>query len=358
MAPIVVPDTNAFYGDPMMRQRNFRIVLAEHDKGNFVLAIPEVVLGELPKLFREQLESARAKITSGLAGVRALGVEVDDVTLDAQSKYSPDLRANLKKRQVVIAPLPKVTVEELYEQAIVERRPFQSKGRGFKDALIWCTVRELAADDEVILITNNSSDFAESPKTPTVLHHDLREDLAADGHRADRVKLLASIEDFIAEHVTSSAVHLDDARHRLATDVVWASELRELVRKGLMELSTGRDPVTIIRSENASVDFNYVDAVDLGDIAILEAYETGDDDLVSLEVVAHAELQINFTADAIAAEWLVAERADVEFDLFEETFAQGHTLGNPVVAHFAVDCNVVTHELSEPEKIYVEDDRE
>jgi hypothetical protein len=74
--------------------------------------------------------------------------------------------------------------------------------------------------------------------------------------------------------------------------------------------------------------------------------------------VAHADLEINFTADAMAAERLAAERADVEFGLFEETFAQGHTLGNPVVAHFALDYNVVTHELSEPEKIYVEDDRE
>ena len=344
-----------------MVRRNFRIMLAEHSHGRIVLAIPEVVLRELPKRYREQLESARTKVESALEALRILdlppgGLEMP-ATAQAEASYLPTLRERLAELDVLMPALPTVALDDLFENAIVERRPFQDRGRGFKDALIWASVRELAQDDEVVFITRNYKDFAESEKRPLRLHPDLVADLTGDGHSPDRVRLVEDIDTFIQDYVPSSAIYLQTARDRFVEGGAWAVELSDAIHDALVTLDLGAsDRVTLVSSDNASVEFNYVEAAEIDRLEIIDGYDIGLEDVVSLEVQAHARMRFNFTADRIDAEWLAAERADVDIDLVEETFAQGSTYDRPVVATFAVDFNVDTDGLGEPEKVSVTDD--
>jgi hypothetical protein len=357
----VVPDTNAFYGDPFMQRRNFRIVLSEHEHGRIVLAVPEVVLGELPKRFREQFESGRQKAESGLEVLRTLGVDPGEISVpnlaEAEATYLASLRARLDELNVLVPPLPSIGVPKLFDDAVAERRPFQERGRGFKDALIWATVRELAKGDEVVLLTKNHKDFAESDEHPEILHPHLREDLEADAQPPDRVKLVNDLDTFIQRYVPSSAVHLQAARDLLETNASWAADLRIAIKQALMTLPLeASDRVTLVDSDNASVSFNYVEEAEIDAITIVEAYDIGEDEVVSLEVLAHARMQFNFTATSIDAEWLIAERADVDIDIVEETFAQGSTHNRPIRATFAIDFDATTSLLGEPEKVWAEDD--
>jgi hypothetical protein len=54
----VVLDTNSFHGHPMLRDRNFRLMRAEQERGAPQIVVSEAVRAELPKRFREQLVHA------------------------------------------------------------------------------------------------------------------------------------------------------------------------------------------------------------------------------------------------------------------------------------------------------------
>jgi hypothetical protein len=62
---IVVPDTNQFHADPRMRKAAFRILMGQHNMGELMLVVPEVVVREVVKLFAAQLDAAMAKGREG-----------------------------------------------------------------------------------------------------------------------------------------------------------------------------------------------------------------------------------------------------------------------------------------------------
>jgi hypothetical protein len=204
----------------------------------------------------------------------------------------------------------------------------------------------------VILISNDGDFEGDSPNQ---LHDHLREDLTSEGLAPDRVQLTPSLDDYLKRHVDSSTQALELARHRLEANPDWAAELGEAVQQALLSVDISRDRVTIVASPNASPDFQYVDEAAIEGLEISDAYETGDDDAISLEVVVNAKMQFTFTTTRTEAEWLAVERTDVDFDLFEETFAQGHTGDRYVTVRFALDFNVESNELGEPEKLDAED---
>jgi hypothetical protein len=352
----VVPDTNAFRGDPMMHGHKFRVLIGEHDRGVKILAIPEVVLRELPRQFREQFESAAIKVQKGANTLRNLGIDLGPLPMpaaqQASQEYEQTLRKRLLAKNVRIPPIPNRKVEEFFDAANARRRPFGLEGKGLKDAVIWRTVLDLAHEGEVILISNDG-DFRDEKSL--YIHEHLLADLKREGLPADRVRLVDNLDKYLEEHVDGSTQALELARHLLVENQIWASELRESLRQALLSMDISHDPVTISISPNASPDFQYVDEATIEDLDITNAYETGDDDIVSLEVVVRAEIQFTFITSRTEMEWLVSEESDVDFDLYEETFAQGHTGDRYASVQFALDFVVDSHDLGEPEKLHAED---
>ncbi len=255
-----------------------------------------------------------------------------------------------------MTPLPEVTVAELYEQAIQERRPFRARGRGFKDTLIWRTILDLALDDEVVLITENYLDFAESDDHKDILHPHLREDLASQGLEPNRVRVLETLRTFITLHVPGSAIQLDMARLLLDTDSSWAQGLFDKLDTALSRLTLERS-VTIVGSDNVPVENVALIDRRLDSVAIQDAYDS-DNGLVSLEIGAYATAVFDFTTTPLGAEWLAQERADIEIDLAEESFVQGHTGERSIVVLYAIEFDPKTFELGEPEQLSAEDDQE
>jgi hypothetical protein len=352
----VIPDTNAFRGDPMMHGHKFRVLIGEHDRGVKILAIPEAVLRELPRQFREQFETAVIKVQKGADTLRNLGINLGPLPMpavqQASQEYEQSLRKQLLAKNVRIPPIPDRKVEEFFDAANARRRPFGLEGKGLKDAVVWRTVLDLAHEGEVILISRDG-DFRDEKSHD--IHEHLLADLAREGLSADRVRLADDLDEYLEEYVDGSTQALELARNLLAEDQSWASELRESLRQALLSLDISRDPVTISTSPNASPDFQYVDEATIEDLEIKNAYETGDNEIVSLEVVVRAEMQFTFITSRAEMEWLASEESDVDFDLYEETFAQGHTGDRYVSIEFALDFGVDSHDLGEPEKLHAED---
>jgi hypothetical protein len=350
---IVVIDTNQFHGDPRMALRDFRVLFAQHEHGSLELAVPEVVLQELPKMYRREYEAAHAKLNSGLKKLSKLGYDTyaepqPPSGAEAQEQYAIWLHAHLTERRVRTPALPATNLAQLVEHSVAERRPWQANSKGFRDALIWHTVLELAAKDDVILITDNWRDFAESEQAKDVLHPDLRSDVAALGHDEDRVRIVPSLLLYIEQHVAPAERQLLEVRERLESDRHWRAELWDQASDVLWRLQLDTwDEGSVVRSNAAEIDNVSVDQVAIEDLQITNAYEADTDGTISLELQVRAVLHFTFTTDTGGMEWLAKENADVQFDIHEETFSQGSTLARYVTVTYAVDYSADAGELGE-----------
>src|SRR4051812_306462 len=112
-----------------MRGRKFRIVLGEHDRKHFVIALPEPIIRELPKQFGKQAKAARDALVREAGKLADLGHAVDlgdlpDVDV-AKEEYETALREELGQRGILMPGFPPASVEEMFDQSVAEERPFR-----------------------------------------------------------------------------------------------------------------------------------------------------------------------------------------------------------------------------------------
>lgn len=150
--PLVVLDTNALFDDPYVSGGQSARLLALARRSKIALAIPEVVLLELQRQQRrtvvgriDQLQKAEPKI---LESLRILQLDPSDYPLSLPdfSALNADtileagyrrLRERLIANSVEILPVPTVPHADVLARDLSSRLPFDSSGKGYRDALIW-----------------------------------------------------------------------------------------------------------------------------------------------------------------------------------------------------------------------------
>lgn len=78
-------------------------------------------------------------------------------------------------QEASVLPYPSVSYKELVDRVLAGRRPFTVGEKGYRDALIWYSALEQAAEGRVLLLTANTKDFSGSDGQ---LAPDLQSDLA------------------------------------------------------------------------------------------------------------------------------------------------------------------------------------
>ena len=111
---------------------------------------------------------------------------------------SDALRCKLEAYDSVL-PYPDVSHQELTERAIHRRKPFDSKGSGHRDALIWEAVLTLADkdDDQVVLLSNDGA-FNDGKG---LLSSELKAELVQRGLEQSKVVLMPSIDEFVKSYI-------------------------------------------------------------------------------------------------------------------------------------------------------------
>lgn len=107
--------------------------------------------------------------------------------------------------------------KKLVQKAILAKRPFRDSEKSFRDAVIWHSLLHYIAEnsptDEIILITNNSSDFFEKKDNDFILHEDLQEDLK-ELELTNEFKIFTSLRSFIETNINEELhgfVHEDSS---------------------------------------------------------------------------------------------------------------------------------------------------
>lgn len=202
----VVLDTSIFCRDFLLRGKAFRIFLESLKCVPAKLCIPEVVLDEVIAKYQEALkerteaaETARNRLNSLLLD-SPLADEPSCDHVVAVRDYETYFKEKLKEAEAKILPYPDEPHKKIVQQALHRRKPFNRKGQGYRDYLIWVTLRTemyYAPEETVVLVTGNTRDFCDGAH----LAQSLAEEVARYHHPGAKVSIYSSLDEFNASHV-------------------------------------------------------------------------------------------------------------------------------------------------------------
>ena len=198
----VIFDTTVFGHGFNAQSADVRLIKKFLDSTPSELCVPAMVVEEAVNLARKSIEDANKSLndTLRLTGNSTTFQKVD--IKSAVDKYRSDLDTLLQSLKARILPYPSVSHAEVAKRALAAYKPFVTGGRGYRDAVIWYTVLELASScegEEVAFVSGNTHDWCKS-KTEIELHSDLVKDLKAKGIEAASFKYFDSLASFVEKY--------------------------------------------------------------------------------------------------------------------------------------------------------------
>jgi hypothetical protein len=176
-------------------------------------------LGDLIKKTKKNIKDTRRDLESfGLDVPKEPDVDVDTAIADYRDRLENRLTGQGRR----IAENP-ANVGAAAIWAAQRRTPIKQDGTGLPDAVVWLTAVEAAGNDNVVLISANSRDFAH-PDDATKLHTDLLDDLKAAGLDPDRIRLVPDTYEFIKQFLPP-APNLEVEAHKILEN----DQLREII---------------------------------------------------------------------------------------------------------------------------------
>lgn len=236
----VILDSTALISDFHLSSAANRGLLEGGKAGVIRLGVPELVVLEVVHKWGQRVAEMVAKAESVVTAAKRLGLESLAVAVpsveDEVASYEISLRQKLEEASVAVYAIPTVSHEFLVNKAIQRKSPFADKGTGYRDALIWETVKEIlrTSDEMVALVTNNKSDFGSSDGS---IPQGLLDELTGDGIGHSRLMILASPADAAAATLEHAQSLLDLFEQKLESDKVFSGRLfQELVEVADLDL--------------------------------------------------------------------------------------------------------------------------
>jgi hypothetical protein len=305
---LVVLDTTALVADRYLQSNAARLLLSQSVQRNLRVGVPEVSYREAVNKVREQADEALDAIGRGSGTLRRLRAIDSDIFLaftaeDVAATYDKFLRAEFERSAVEVLAIPDVAHAELVDRALYRQQPFDNQGRGYRDALIWETVRAVAktSRDDIGFISHNHRDFAESGKS-SGLARMLQDDIKADG-APSTVTLYDDLDAFLTEHVRPAVDVLKDLRRRVDE----GSEFHDRLMEAIEAAIDGADPD--ISEMRADAFADHGEAEYSLEEARLHSVHPG----VTVLQIANAR---RLTDEAFALDMYVEADADVDFYLY------------------------------------------
>ena len=290
----IVIDTNIFFHDFMLDGTEFRTLISELPRLGYMLCVPKIVFDETVNKFFE--ETRKVYESTRKIGVSALVFSEFDSPSEspeiARDKYQTFFAEKFKTLNAEVVDYPSVTHKELVGRALSRKKPFRNTDTGgYRDALLWETILELAKTDEVSFLSNNPKDFSDENKQE--FHQDLINDVQTRGLKT--VSLFTSIHGFNEARIYPELKNLNEIQTLLETDKYEYLILSEFLDEQLTEHvgSDELDPSDInLPSEFESPSLSLVEKVN--EITNINVWQ-----------LSSGELLITFSADM-----------DCEFDVF------------------------------------------
>lgn len=119
----------------------------------------------------------------------------------------------LKELGFYVLPYPQTGHQKIVDKELQGRKPFSSSKKGYRDSLIWETVKEqlipvkdLWGETQVLFLSDNTQDFADKNKS---LHPELVEEFTKDGFTDNTVELICDFDRFFADRINNELEELN-----------------------------------------------------------------------------------------------------------------------------------------------------
>lgn len=208
----VVLDTNVFCADYRFTGGAAKIFWSALPRLGVRCVVPEVVRDEVLLVYERHIQDASRELAaatqkwSRLTGTSKL-ISTTPVEQSVEA-YAMFLDAHFQTHSVHVEKYPAISHQDLVMRAARRKKPFNASGSGYRDALIWATLRHLrnSDGDDLCFVTSNSKDFGKAP----ALHPDLQGEL---GDAA--VVLFNTLEQFNAAEVVPNLERLESTLQAL-----------------------------------------------------------------------------------------------------------------------------------------------
>ena len=194
----VILDTTVFAQGFRFCSADVRLLRNFLERNSSELYVAAIVIEEAVNVVRKSLEEANVKLR---AIRRITGDDARYGMLELETglnAYRESLHSTLKDLKARILPYPMVGHDELVKRALIPTKPFVASGRGYRDALIWFSILDLARNCsvEISFISGNTDDWCQT-KNDLEPHSDLLEDLKREGIDPSRLHIFKSLADFV-----------------------------------------------------------------------------------------------------------------------------------------------------------------
>jgi hypothetical protein len=232
---IFVFDTTEFQDQKRLEGSLFRLFLIAKNVAGHRVCVPQIVVEEHARHVRTAVKGlvSNLQISAKELG-QYFGKQIDLNLPNAEAElktWDAWFLERLKQWEFAVLPYPLTTHAELLRRDLDRRKPFNEKGRGYRDALIWESILELAAksENEIVLVSRNAGDFGKDG----FLHPDLAQDLIQRGLPSTRVKWVPGIRAAVDSYLRSSLPPPDPALAVALASGTGAIDLRAWIISGL-----------------------------------------------------------------------------------------------------------------------------
>jgi len=220
MSTLIVLDTTETFADLRLEGLDYALLRSYVSGHPVTLLVPQIVVEETINHYKEQLATAVEQVKAGLRAIKRLAPNLTDkldfhCDLDEEvAAYRDNLQKKLKSLHAQQPSYDAIRMSLLVRRALERRKPFDSKGGGFRDSLLWESVLECLkaqSPDAIVLVTKNKRDFGEHGK----LADHLTSDLSARGYSHVAVTVCEGLRRFVEERVKPSLETLHELQEQL-----------------------------------------------------------------------------------------------------------------------------------------------
>lgn len=248
-------DTNIIHGDFYLQGSRISKLCSAAPKLGYELMIPEVVYDEMVDQYRRELEKHFAsyeRVVTLTNRTRSGSIikRLDRVSFleEKITEYRTMFSTRLDDLHIRIIPYPAVDIKMLVSKELLRKKPFKEvkeHGVGYRDALIWETIKVLCVPQEELIderaqiefLTENTADFADSDGN---LHPSLVEELKAKGCLGNCVQLISNVQEFFETQIDKELENLENIKNALLDKGKFnrfnlEQELESLLNKDFLE---------------------------------------------------------------------------------------------------------------------------
>lgn len=290
---IVFFDTTETKNNPTLEGANWvkvgRFLAATMNEGY----VADIVVQETANHVREdirELELTFRRLSKRISRLTDQQITISPEVALSESVDSIEqrLRTRLGELHIQAIPYGDVNIGNLVKRALERRKPFDFKGHdGFRDSIQWEVILRIARDrdgDQIVIVTNNKSDFGKHGG----LAGDLRNDLV-ELDCENSVTVCAGLHKFVEEYVNPSLTQLEEISEAILTGTYEGISTSTLIARWWSDITeTIYDEIAkILRVHSGEMNALYTEPTaefgDYSDSIKVQAYEISSD-LVSISI--------------------------------------------------------------------------